>query len=101
MSVAQNLGVVTGQNGKSFASGTLTPGDEDVQVTTGLATVDHCGVSLAGVPAYNDHMFSVALPGTLDGDIQILSYEATATDNVTPTASTSNKAVTWWAVGDR
>jgi hypothetical protein len=94
MSILQNLGVVTAQNGKSFASGTLVPADEDVQVTTGLATVDHCGVSLAGIPA-STHEISQALPGTLDGDIQILSYESDYT------VSTTEVAVTWWAVGDR
>jgi hypothetical protein len=94
MSILQNLGVVTAQNGKSFASGTLTPADEDVQVTTGLATVDHCGVSLAGIPA-NTHLYSQALPGTAAGDIQILSYENDFT------VSTTEVAVTWWAVGNR
>jgi hypothetical protein len=94
MSILQNLGVVTAQNGKSFASGTLVPADEDVQVTTGLATVDHCGVSLAAIPAAT-HNVSTAAPGTLDGDIQILSYEPDHT------AAQTLVAVSWWAVGDR
>jgi hypothetical protein len=51
-------------------------------------------VSLAGIPA-NTHLYSQALPGTADGDIQILSYENDFT------VSTTEVAVTWWAVGDR
>jgi hypothetical protein len=100
MSILQNLGVRTAQNGKSFASGTVTPADEDVQVTTGLATVDHCGVSLMAAPSVL-HTISVALAGTLDGDIQILSYRPTSSSNPTPIASTTEVAVTWWAIGDR
>jgi hypothetical protein len=100
MALYQALGVSRLQQGKRFASGTLTPEDADVDVVTGLAVVDHCGVSLAGVPTYNGHMWSQAAPASTAGSIRIRSYEATATDNVTPTASTSEVAVTWWAIGD-
>jgi hypothetical protein len=93
MSIVGNLGIVSGQNGKRFASGTLTPASPDVQVTTGLKLVDHCGVTLVGVPAAS-HNQSIAEPGTVDGDIRIQSYEPDHTD------STTEVAVTWWAMGD-
>ncbi len=80
--------------GKAFASGTLTPADEDVDVVSGLDVVDHCGVSLAGVPAAT-HAFSIATPSaTTPGSVRIRSYE----DDYT--VSTTEVAVTWWAVGD-
>jgi len=99
MSLFQSLAVVKGQNGKAFASGTLVPADEDVQVVTGLGVVEHCGGSMAGVPTLAGHMYSSFLPGTADGDIQILSYKPTAADNAAPAASSTEVAVAWWAVG--
>lgn len=95
-----NLGIKTSQNGKVFASGTLTPEDEDVEVTTGLSTVDHCGVSLAAPPTIN-HTISIADPGTAAGDLQIRSFRPTSNSNPTPIVSTTEVAVTWWAIGDR
>ena len=93
MPLFQSLGVAKPQAGKGFASGTLTPADEDVEVVTGLSTVDHCGVSLAGVPA-NGHLYSRAVPGATAGNVRIYSYENDFT------VSTTEVAVTWWAVGN-
>jgi len=100
MSIVQNLGVTNLQNGKRFASGTLTPASEDEDVVTGLDVVDHCGVSLAGIPTFNGHMWSTATPAAAVGQVRIRSYEATSTANVTPVVSTAEVAVTWWAIGD-
>ena len=100
MSLYQSLAVVPGQNGKAFASGTLVPGGDDVEVTTGLGVIDHCGVSLAAPPVIT-HTSSIADPGTAAGDIQIRSYKPTDTTLTTPVAATTPwVAVTWWAVGD-
>jgi hypothetical protein len=94
MSILQNLGVVTAQNGKSFASGTLVPADEDVDVVSGLSTVDHCGVSLAATPSAT-HQDCSAVPGSTAGTVRILTWEPDHTVAATPVA------VTWWAVGNR
>lgn len=89
-----NLLVIASANGKCFASGTLTPASQDVDVITGLSAVDHCGVSLEGAPV-SGHAFSSAVPGSTDGEINILSFELDVT------VSTAEVAVTWWAIGDR
>ena len=99
MSLYQSLGVHPGQNGKAFASGTLVPASEDVEVTTGLKSIDHCGVSLAAAPTLL-HTSSIASPGTVAGDIQIESFRPTDSTLTTPIVSTTEVAVTWWAVGD-
>jgi hypothetical protein len=98
MSLFQSLAVTAAQNGKRFASGTLTPADEDVDVITGLAVVDHGGVSLAAVPTIL-HNQSSALPSSTAGSLNILSYRPTDNTDPTPIASTTEVAVTWWAVG--
>jgi hypothetical protein len=101
MSILQNLGVRTAQNGKSFASGVLAADSgHDVEVTTGLATVDHCGASLAAAPTIL-HTIAAATTGTLAGDINVLGFRPTTADDTTPIASTTEVAVTWWAIGDR
>ena len=100
MSLYQSLAVVPGQNGKAFASGTVTPASADVEVTTGLGSVDHCGVSLFTAPIIT-HTFAVAQKGTVAGDIRIRSYKPTDTTLTTLVAATGTlRTVAWWAVGD-
>ena len=94
MALYQALAIVDSQHGKVFASGTLVPADEDVDVVSGLGTVDHCGVSLADVPAAT-HSISIANPSATAGNVRIRSFESDFT------ISTTEVAVTWWAVGDR
>jgi hypothetical protein len=99
MSLFQSLAVRKAQNGKRFASGTLTPADEDVDVVTGLATVDHGGVALAAVPTLS-HTYSAATPSSTAGSLNILSFGSAASDDATPAVSGTEVAVTWWAVGE-
>lgn len=94
MSLYGSLAVTALQNGKAYASGTLVPADEDVDVVSGLGTVDHCGVSLADVPAAT-HSISIANPSATAGNVRIRSFESDFT------ISTTEVAVTWWAVGDQ
>lgn len=93
MGILQNLGIVLAQNGKSWASGTLVPADEDVDVVSGLSIVDHCGASMAATPSAT-HSEVEAIPGSAAGTVRILSWEPDHTVAVTPVA------ITWWAVGD-
>lgn len=94
MSLYQSVAVIDRQKGKVFVSDTLVPADEDVDVVSGLSVVDHCGVSLADVPAAT-HSTSIAEPSATAGNVRIRSYEPDHTIAVTPVA------VTWWAMGDR
>lgn len=100
MSLYESLAVTSAQNGKVFASGTLTPVDEDVDVISGLSVVDHCGVSLAGAPTIT-HSISIARPSATLGNVRIQSYRPTSAANPTPIVSTVEGSVTWWAIGDR
>ena len=100
MSIVGNLGVVLGQNGKRYATGTVTPGADDIEVVTGLAKVDEAGVSFAGVPTLT-HTISVAEPGTNDADIRIRSFKPTDVTLTTPVAATTPwSKLQWWAIGD-
>jgi len=98
LALFQSLGVSAAQNGKRFASGTLVPSGADVSIASGLATVEHCGVSIANVPGLG-HFISIATPGTAAGTVRIRSYKPTGAGDVTPIAITSAVAVSWWAVG--
>jgi hypothetical protein len=98
MSLYQSLAVVAALNGKIFVCGTLTPADEDVEVVTGLSIVDFCGVSLAEAPTVL-HNQSSAAPGSTAGTVNVLSFRPTSSSNPTPIVSTTEVAVTWWAVG--
>lgn len=100
MSIVGNLGVVLGQNGKRFATGTVTPASADIQVVTGLANVDEAGVSFAAVPTIT-HTISVAEAGTNAADIRIRSFKPTDTTLTTPVAATTPwSLLQWWAIGD-
>ncbi len=98
MSLFQALALAGANNGLRWASGTLTPDDEDVDVATDLPTVLFCGVSLAAPPTIN-HLFSQAAPSATAGKVNIKSYRPTSNSNATPIVSTTEVAVTWWAVG--
>jgi hypothetical protein len=99
VSLYQSLAIIAAQNGKRFASGTLdADSGHDVDVVTGLATVDHGGVSLAGTPTIL-HNQSSADPSSTAGSLNILGFRPTSSSNPTPIASTTEVEVTWWAIG--
>ncbi len=98
MSLYQSMGLLSTQQGFVFATGDVTPADEDVTVTTGLSTVSFCGVSLREPPTIN-HTISICNADAVAGDIRIRSFKPTAAGDTTPVSSTTEVKVTWWAVG--
>ena len=100
MSLSQSLGLAEGNKGYRFACGTLIPASADVNVATGIAEVIACGVSLSDVPTWDDHLFSIAVPGDLASDVRIRSYGADGVNDADPVAALAPVAVTWWAVGE-
>ena len=100
MALYGSLAVTPALNGKRFASGTLTPADEDVDVVTGLRTVEYGGVAFVGAPTIN-HTQSHAEPSATEGSLNILCYRATGAADCTPLndGSVVPVEVSWWAVG--
>lgn len=98
MALYGSLAVTPLLNGKRFASGTVTPADEDVDVVTGLRTVEYGGVSLAGIPTIN-HTQSIAEASSTEGNLRIRSYKPTGAGDATPAVSSTEVEVAWWAVG--
>lgn len=98
MSLYEAMGLANGHNGKRWASGTLTPGSADVEVETGLRTVEDCFVSMAAPPTAN-HLFSTGDEGVAPSNIRIRSYKPTSAADTTPVAATVLVAVTWIAIG--
>jgi hypothetical protein len=100
MSLLESVAAVKVMQGKRFASGVLdaaSSGDETV--STGLRTVDHAGVTLAGTGPSTAHFLSIAEASATEGSIRIRSYKPTATGDATPIAAISTVDVAWWAIG--
>ena len=92
------------QNNYRLARGTVTPTSNSHTVVTGLKEVVACVASLKGAPTVTC-MFVVADIGDqagspAAGSVLIKTYKPTATNDVTPTgSSTPWGAVDWIAIG--
>ena len=100
MALYQAMALAAANNGDRWASGTLTPADEDVDVVTGLGTVRRVFVSMAETPTI-DHLFSTGQPSTTSGNARIRSWRPTDNTNPTPLndGSVVPVAVAWFAIG--
>ncbi len=98
MSLFQSLALASTLQGKRCAFGQVTPADEDVDVVTGLRTVEGGVVCLAAAPTIN-HNQSSCLASSTAGNLRILSYRPTSSSNPTPIASTTEVLVAWFAWG--
>jgi hypothetical protein len=98
MSLFRALGASPADAGKRWASGTFIPTAADEDVASGLQTVELCGVCLAAPPTVL-HYLSFAVPSSTIGNVRVRSYRPTDNSDATPIASTTEVAVTWWAIG--